>query len=212
MSIGNGLKTFRTGSFNSSVASVGIHGSNILYLRKGSTCIDNRWVHFKDQVISINSLIERFISNKKVFRTLGDIKYVLIALTKNGTVVLRESIEEQVSEGAEIKVFENLSDVVPLVLIKLTHDGVSGLTGAFGMKDLTEKDLEVYKGYGNFTIKGEPGVVGAQGPTGNGGGPGLQGVQGFPGLVGPRGSTGLVGSTGINTPGITGPRGAPGSC
>ncbi len=212
MPIGNGLKIFRTGSFNSSVASSEVHGSNILYLRKGSTCIDNRWVHFKDQTIYINDLIDRFISNKKVFRTLGGIKYVLIALTKNGTVVLRESIDEQVSEAAEIKVFENLSDVVPLALVKLTHDGKSGLTGSYGMKDLTEKDLEVYKGYGNFTTKGEPGIVGAKGPTGYPGAQGIQGEPGYPGLVGPRGSTGLAGPTGINIPGITGPRGVPGSC
>lgn len=206
------LKTFRASSFNSNIANENIHGANVLYLRKGSTCIDNRWVHFKDQIIYVNVLIEDFLANKKVFRTLGDIKYVLIALTKNGTITLRESIEEQVSEEAEIKVFENLSDVVPLVLVKLTHDGTSGLTGAFGMKNLTEKDLEVYKGYGNFTTKGEPGVVGVQGPTGLRGAQGIKGVQGFPGLVGPRGGTGLSGVTGFNTLGITGPRGAPGSC
>jgi Collagen triple helix repeat (20 copies) len=210
--LNNGLKTFKASSFSSSVASVDIHGANILYLRKGSTCIDNRWVHFKDQIINVNILIEKFISNKKVFRIKGDVKYVLIAMTKSGTIVLRESIEEQVSEEAEIKVFENLSDVIPLVLVKLTHDGTSGLTGAYGMKNLTENDLEVYKGYGNFTTKGEPGLLGLQGPTGNHGSKGVQGIQGFPGLIGPRGGTGLIGATGINTPGITGPRGAPGSC
>lgn len=206
------LKTFRTSSFSSSVASADTHGANILYLRKGSTCIDTKWVHFKDQIVDVNNLIENFTLNKKVFRTLGDVKYILIAMTKYGTITLRESIEEQVSEEAEIKVFENLSDVIPLVLVKLTHDGTSGLTGAYGMKNLTEKDLEVYKGYGNFTTKGEPGIVGAQGPTGSQGSRGIQGEQGFPGLVGPRGGTGVAGATGIDTPGITGPRGAPGSC
>ena len=202
-----GLKTYRTESFSSSV-----HGENLLHLRKGSTCIDDTWVHFRDQIIDINSLIEKFVSDKKVFHKLGDLKYILVALNKSGSVTLFESIEDQATEDVEIKVFEDLSNVIPLVLVKLTHDGISGLTGIVGLVNLTEKDLEVYKGYGNFTIKGDPGIPGTQGPTGYQGHTGVQGVQGIPGLVGVRGRPGLMGVTGVSTLGITGPRGNPGGC
>lgn len=204
------VKTTRTGNFTSSVANPDVHGPNILYLRRGSTCIGTKWIHFPDQTVNIDQLVKTYISNNRnLFTQINDIKYILVVLNVTGTVGILQSTDLQVNENAEIKVFEDLSNVAPLVLVKLTQDGTTGLTG---INQLTQNDLEVYNGYGNFTIRGAQGPLGAFGTTGFKGVTGQRGIIGFPGIVGISGDTGTVGSTGLNIVGATGHRGPPGYC
>jgi hypothetical protein len=204
------LSTRRTSEFNVGLSSQKNNKENILILRRGSTIVEDRWIHFSDREIDLNLEVSKFLGSRlNFFRKIGDIKYVLLALSKEGVLTLIPSIGEDINEDAEIRVFENLSRVVPLVLLRLTQDGSGNLSS---FKSLSESDLELYTGFGNFTTKGENGPLGVSGPTGHNGVVGLTGLQGEPGFIGIRGPLGVGGERGVDIRGITGIRGNPGTC
>jgi hypothetical protein len=90
------------------------------------------------------------------------------------------------------------------MLVRLQHDGSEDLTA---MLPVTPADIEIYKGYGNFTPRGLRGATGHVGVTG------YQGVTGWSGVIGVGGETGALGFTGILgcwVQGVTGPKGLPG--
>ena len=71
-----------------------------------------------------------------------------------------------------------------------------------------KNDIEVYEGYGNYTLRGNRGSEGYKGITGKYGETGLFGSLGYQGLTGLIGCTGMVSS---EVQGVTGLKGAEGS-
>jgi len=183
-------------------------GENVVLIKGGSTVVNDQWVYYNDIKINIKDLVDKYVSTtRRLFNNFGDFLYVLIVRDKTGKIEVIPNISFNKKSYGDIKVFPNLSDKAPLILVKLQQDGSSGLTG---MMPITRNDIEVYKGYGNFTLYGPKGSVGDQGDTGFVGITGMQGVQGTEGSGGDRGITGIEG---YSIQGETGIDGLPGlSC
>jgi len=189
-----GLKPKNVKDFNLKMLNRNIHGESTVLIKGGSTVIDDMWVHFKDLRIDVKQTVDKYIrtASRRIFNHFNDVMYVIIVLTKAGTVEVIPSVSFKKKSFGDVKTFPDLSGKLPLILVKLTHDGSSGLTG---IKEITNKDIELYKGYGNFTIRGEAGDTGPIGVTGQ------PGITGFPGITGSQGLTGQRGATGI--PGVS---------
>lgn len=195
---------FATTSKDSSV-----QGDNIVFVTGGSTIIGDSWIQFNDLRIDLKSLINSFISKlaRRIFNVKNGILYVVITINKNNELEVIPSISLNQSIVGNVKVFDSLANKLPLMLVKLTQDGSNDLSSII---PITSDDIEVYKGYGNFTLigpqgetgpvgdTGAPGLIGNQGLTGLNG---YQGVEGHPGVTGPDGSigeTGLLGLDGVS--------------
>jgi hypothetical protein len=184
-----------------------IQGDNIVFVKGGSTIIDDTWVQLNDLKIDLKNLITTFISKqaRRIFNAKNGILYVVITIDKNSTIEVIPSISLNQTALGNVKVFASLENRLPLMLVKLTQDGSNDLSSFL---TITPDDIEVYQGYGNLTLSGPQGKTG---PVGDTGAPGLLGDTGIMGLVGLEGVTGPQGLTGPFGPiGDTGSKGLDG--
>jgi hypothetical protein len=184
-----------------------LRAENTALIKGGSVVVGGRWVPFGDLRFDVRALVSGYMStaSRRVFNNRGDIMYVLVCLDGNGTLQVVPSIALNRKNYGDIKTFPSLSGLLPLMLVKLRHDGSEDLSS---MLPITEQDIQSYKGYGNFTYGG------VRGPTGLPGVTGYQGVTGWSGIDGYMGVTGLRGHTGISgkwVQGVTGPQGSQGA-
>lgn len=182
------------------------HGDNTIFIKGGSVIIEDRWVVLSNMRIDVAQLITKYIqeTSRRVFNNFNDVLYLLIVLNKTKQIELLPSASFNKKSFGEIKIFDNISGKLPLVLVKLQQDGSSDLKS---FKPITMNDIEVYNGYGNYTIRGEKGDDGYKGITG------VYGETGFFGITGYQGPTGISGETGLSSAsiqGATGLRGADG--
>jgi hypothetical protein len=193
--------------FSASLKDTREHGENIVFIKGGSAIVEDKWVVFSNLRIDIAQLINQYVSStsRRIFNNFNDVLYVLIALNKSKQIEVLPSITYNKKSFGEVKVFDNLSGKIPLILVKLQQDGSPNLKA---FKVITKNDIEVYDGYGNFTLQGDKGEEGYIGVTGLSGETGAQGIIGVEGITGVRGHTGLVS---LCVQGITGMRGAEGS-
>lgn len=197
-----GLRTRKVEDFTTITKDTTVYGDNIVFIRGGSVAINDIWVHFSDITLDIKKAIEDYTkSSPRLFNARNSIIYILICMTEEGSVVLVPSISFLQTTSGDIRSFPDLSGKLPLLMVKLVQDGSFGLTG---YNPITRDDMQLYEGYGNFTLKGDLGDTGAKGDTG------ILGITGDIGLTGHRGITGNTGVTGIDgvsVKGLTGPVG-----
>lgn len=199
------LKTRKNEPFTTIIKDASISGDNIVFIKGGSTIISDQWIHFNDLRINVANLIQQWASTAttRIFNKKNGILYVLITLNKNQKLEIVPSISLNKTNTGKVTKFNNLSGKLPLVLVKLEQDGTNDLSS---YKTIKKSMLEIYKGYGNFTLKGESGLTG---PPGNKGVKGLDGAQG---VKGEQGATGLKGYGGIQgEQGVAGDSGVSGS-
>jgi len=176
------------------------HGENIVFIKGGSTVLGDRWVFFPDLKIDVQATVQAYASetSRRIFNNYNDFLYVLLVLNSTGQVEVIPSVSYNKNSFGDVKVFPDLSGKLPLVLVRLTQDGSSDLKA---FKPIQSADIELYQGYGNFTLKGPKGEDGYKGITG------LRGITGLSGLVGNMGVTGQQGATGalgVVIQGVTG--------
>jgi hypothetical protein len=176
------------------------HGENIVFIKGGSTVLGDRWVFFPDLRIDVQATVQAYASetSRRIFNNYNDFLYVLLVLNSTGQVEVIPSVSYNKNSFGDVKVFPDLSGKLPLVLVRLTQDGSSDLKA---FKPIQSADIELYQGYGNFTLKGPKGEDGYKGITG------LRGITGLSGLVGNMGVTGQQGATGalgVVIQGVTG--------
>jgi hypothetical protein len=182
------------------------HGENIVFIKGGSVVLENQWVFFPDLKIDVQATVQAYVSDtsRRIFNNFNDFLYVLLVLNKGSQIEVIPSVSYNKSAFGDIKVFPSLSGKLPLVLVRLTQDGSADLKSFVPIKP---GDMELYQGYGNFTVKGDKGVEGFKGITGVYGLTGFQGLTGVGGITGFQGLTGLPGCV---LQGVTGPAGSAG--
>ena len=202
------LKTRKNQPFASITKDSNIQGDNVVFIKGGSTLIDDVWLQFNDLRIDVQKLINDYISQqaRRIFNVKNGILNVLITLNKNNKLEVIPSISLNQTITGNVKIFSSLSGKLPLILVTLYQDGSDNLSSIL---PITSNDIELCKGYGNFTLRGKQGETGPQGDTGQSGVVGITGVPGFNGLKGFTGLNGYMGYTGII--GYTGPEGSEGS-
>ena len=192
--------------FSASIRDTREHGENIVFIQGGSVVVDNKWLVFSNLRIDVAQLVQQFVqeTSRRIFNNFNDVLYVLIVLNKYKKLEVLPSVSYNKKSFGEVKIFDNLSGKIPLILVKLQQDGSSDLKA---FKVITKNDIEVYKGYGNYTPRGDKGEEGYKGITGMFGETGMTGITGLQGPTGSMGCTGLVSSCVM---GVTGMRGAEG--
>lgn len=201
------LKPKKKSDFGIKIKGALDHGQNVVFIKGGSTLVEDKWVHFKDLRIDIQKEITNYVqsTSRRIFNHFNDVLYALMVLDKTGKLEVIPSISYNKKSFGDIKVFPDLSGKLPLALVRLTQDGSSDLKA---FKTIRKDDIEVYQGYGNFTTRGAKGEEGIKGITG------IQGLTGIGGLQGNQGETGLRGETGLPGSllrGETGPEGSKGA-
>lgn len=193
-----GLTTRKNEPFATVTKSSEIQGDDVVFIKGGSTVIGDKWIQFDDLRIDLSDLIDGWISAKatRVFNKKNGILYVLVTLDQNHLLEVVPSVSLNQTGLGKITTFEDLSGKLPLILVRLEQDGSTNLSS---YKKIVSSMIEVYKGYGNFTLRGASGLTGPIGDTG------YFGLDGIAGAIGDEGSPGLVGY-----PGATGPEGLPG--
>lgn len=193
--------------FSASIKDTQEHGENIVFIQGGSVVVDNKWVFFSNLKLDVYNLVQKYVqsTSRRIFNNYNDILYVLIVLNKLKQIEVLPSITYNKKSFGDVKIFNNLSGKIPLILVKLQQDGSSDLKS---FKVITKNDIEVYRGYGNYTLMGGKGEDGYKGITG------LSGETGIVGLTGSCGITGVQGMTGLSSysvQGITGVQGSEGA-
>lgn len=201
-----GLKKRNTNGFNARYTVTANEEQGILSFKGGFVCIEDKWLYFNDIRINIKECVNSYLktSSRRIFNNYGDKLYVLIVFDKSGKVEVLPSIAYNNNSFGSIKVFQDLSGKIPLAIVLLKHDGSAGLTG---IADIYKNDIEIYRGYGNYTLRGPVGAEGLKGFTGYQGYTGQAGLQGY---SGPTGIMGYTGMTGTSVRGITGAQGSDG--
>lgn len=190
-----GLTTRKNQPFAANLKNQAVEGDNIVFIKGGSTVIKDRWIQFSDLRIDVAALINKWVGAKarRVFNQKNGFLNVLITLNQNQVLEIVPSISLNQTVKGKVTSFEDLSEKLPLVLVRLEQDGSNDLSS---YKPITREMLEIHTGYGNFTLVGATGYTGPIGDTGS------KGIEGVRGLSGITGETGLLGY-----PGITGPSG-----
>lgn len=193
--------------FSVSLKNIVQHGENIVFIKGGAVIIENRWVNISDMRIDVAQLVSKYVleTSRRLFNNFNDIIFILIAIDKYREIKLLPSITYNKKSYGDVKIFSDISGKLPLILVRLQQDGSDNLKSYY---PITKNDIEVYTGYGNFTLKGEKGDEGYKGITGTYGETGVNGFMGFQGITGDQGITGLAG---LAVQGETGYRGADGS-
>lgn len=183
-----------------------LRAENVVSAKGGMVVVGDHWVRYGDIRVNVpRAVVARMTSSsRRVFNNRGDVMYVLVCLDENGTVDVVPSIAMNRRSFGVVKTFPDLSGKLPLMLVRLRHDGSEDLNGIL---PVTAGDIEIYKGYGNFTLRGVRGATGPRGFTGFQGVTGWAGLTGYMGLTGPRGWTGPQGPS---VQGATGPKGPEG--
>jgi len=190
--------------FSASIKDTQEHGENIIFIQGGSVVVDNKWVVLSNLQIDVSQLVQQYVqsTSRRIFNNYNDVLYVLIALNKLKKLEVLPSITYNKKSFGDVKIFDNLSGKVPLILVKLQQDGSSDLKS---FKVITKNDIEVYQGYGNYTLRGNKGEEGYKGITG------IFGETGIVGMTGTYGVTGLMGITGLPSYSVQGITGMPGA-
>jgi hypothetical protein len=190
--------------FSASLKDSREHGENIVFIKGGSVIVDNKWLVISSLRIDVAQLVLQYIlgTSRRIFNNFNDILYVLIVLNKTKQLEVLPSITYNKKSFGDVKVFDNISGKIPLILVKLQQDGSSNLKA---FKVITKSDIEVYNGYGNYTLRGNKGEEGYKGITGMTGETGMVGVTGYQGITGRIGYTGLQS---LSIQGVTGMQGA----
>ena len=196
------IKTRVNQPFSSITKDNVIQGDSIVFIKGGSTIIGETWIQFNDLRIDVQKLINDFISQqaRRVFNVKNGILNVVITLNKSSKLEVIPSISLNQTITGNVKTFSSLSGKLPIILVTLHQDGSNNLSSITPIKS---SDIEICKGYGNFTLRGKQGKTGPQGDTGLEGLvgitgiPGLNGLQGLTGSEGYRGYTGIIGLTGL---------------
>jgi hypothetical protein len=190
--------------FSADLKDTNEHGENLVFIKGGSVIVDNKWVVISSFQVDVAQMIIQYVqgTSRRIFNNYNDILYVLIVLNKIKQLEILPSITYNKKSFGDVKIFDNLSGKVPLILVKLQQDGSSDLKA---FKAITKNDIEVYNGYGNFTLQGNKGEEGYKGITGIYGETGMAGITGYQGITGGAGCTGLVS---LSIQGITGMQGA----
>jgi hypothetical protein len=193
--------------FNLKIKDSREHGENIVFIKGGSVILDDQWVFFPDLRIDLAQTITSYVNStsRRIFNNLNDTLYVLIVFNKIAQIEVIPSVSYNKKSFGEVKVFPDLSGKLPLILVRLIQDGSSNLKA---YKTIQKEDIEVYKGYGNYTTRGAQGDPGEKGITGLQSFTGLQGLDGHIGLTGIQGDTGVSGNVLQGVTGIPGLLGA----
>jgi hypothetical protein len=201
-----GLTLKKQQNFGTNSKDTNVHGENIYFTTGGTTVVNWKWITYPNRKIDLKQVITDYLKSvsRRVFNQKNGILYVLVGFDENKNIVVLPSISYNKTTTGDIKSFENLGGVLPLALVKLQQDGSDGLTGIL---DIRPEDLEVYTGWGNFTIAGSQGHTGPKGGVGYNG---IPGDIGDIGTVGPQGSLGYKGITGIAVAGDAGYQGPSG--
>jgi hypothetical protein len=167
-----------------------LRAENTALVKGGSVVVGERWVQYADLRLDVQQLVADYMASvsRRIFNFRGDTMYVLVCVDGYGAPRIVPSIAMNRKNFGDIKTFPDLSGLLPLMLVRLQHDGSENLSA---MLSITEQDIKIYKGYGNFTPRGARGATGIRGDTG------YQGMTGWPGLVGYGGVTGAQGCTGM---------------
>jgi len=184
-----------------------LRAENTALVKGGSVVVGERWLQYADMRIDVQRAVSDYMSSasRRVFNFRGDEMYVLVCVDGYGTVRVVPSLAMNRRNYGDVRTFPDLSGLLPLMLVRLRHDGSENLSA---MLPVTPQDIKVYKGYGNFTTRGTRGATGYRGDTGT------AGCTGWPGVTGPGGVTGARGCTGMPgfwISGATGPNGLEGS-
>jgi len=200
------FKSKNKNDFSASLKDTREHGENVVFIKGGSVIVENKWVVLNNLRIDIQQLISQYIlsTSRRLFNNYNDILYVLIALNPSKQLEVLPSITYNKKSFGDVKIFENLSGKIPLVLVKLQQDGSTDLKS---FKVITKNDIEVYAGYGNYTLRGDKGEEGYKGITGIYGETGKVGITGLQGLTGIIGYTGMISSVVKGTTGMDGAEG-----
>lgn len=190
--------------FSASLKDPREHGENIVFIQGGSVVVDNKWLVFSNLRIDVAQLVLQYVqeTSRRIFNNFNDILYVLIVLNKDKKLEVLPSISYNKKSFGDVKIFDNISGKVPLILVKLQQDGSQDLKS---FKPITKNDIEIYKGYGNYTPRGDKGEEGYKGITG------MYGETGMMGVTGNMGPTGMMGHTGLASYSIQGVTGMPGA-
>ena len=201
-----GLKTRNTNGFNARYDTPTNEDQGILSFKGGFVCIEDKWLYFNDIRINIQDYVDKYLreTSRRIFNNYGDTLYVLIAFDKHGKIEVLPSLAYNNTSFGSIKVFPDLSGKIPLALVRLRQEGTEGLTG---IASIDKSDIEIYRGYGNYTLRGPVGAEGPKGITGYQGCTGYAGLGGIEGFTGARGYTGIVGTSVRGVTGISGPEG-----
>jgi len=200
------LKSKNQNDFSASLKDTREHGENIVFIKGGSVIVENKWIVLNNLRINVQQLVSQYVlgTSRRLFNNYNDVLYVLIALNPSKQLEVLPSITYNKKSFGDVKIFEDLSGKVPLVLVKLQQDGSTDLKS---FKVITKNDIEVYKGYGNYTLRGDKGEEGYKGITGMYGETGIQGITGLQGITGIMGYTGMISSVVKGTTGMNGAEG-----
>jgi len=203
-----GITSKNNNDFQAKIKDINVHGENIVFVNGGSVAIEDKWVYLTDLRLDVQETIKKFVENnsRRLFNSFNSDTYVLIVRTKTGNVEVLPTLSFNKRSFGDVKSFPDLSGKLPLMLVRLRHDGSAGLTGISTIKS---DDIEIYKGYGNFTLRGSQGATGSQGLQGFGGVTGISGIQGPQGETGYKGETGVAGEVLKGATGIAGEDGLP---
>lgn len=199
-----GLSAKKRDDFTLRTKNVQGHGQNIVFIKGGSTVIADKWVFFPDLRIDVKATVQAYVqsvSSRRVFNNVGDVLYVLVALSVTGAIEVIPSISFNKNSYGDVKVFPDIAEKLPLILVKLTQDGSNNLSA---MDPISDNDIEIYQGYGNFTLEGPQGDTGPAGVTGINGITGAGGMTGSIGVMGSMGSTGIIGQSVMGVTGAAG--------
>jgi len=200
------LKSKNQNDFSASLKDTREHGENIVFIKGGSVIVENKWIVLNNLRINVQQLVSQYVlgTSRRLFNNYNDVLYVLIALNPSKQLEVLPSITYNKKSFGDVKIFEDLSGKVPLVLVKLQQDGSTDLKS---FKVITKNDIEVYKGYGNYTLRGDKGEEGYKDITGMYGETGIQGITGLQGITGIMGYTGMISSVVKGTTGMNGAEG-----
>jgi len=203
-----GITSKNNNDFQAKIKDINVHGENVVFIKGGAVAIEDKWVFLTDLRLDVQETVKKFVENnsRRLFNSFNSDTYVLIVRTKNGDIEVVPTLSFNKKSFGDVKSFPDLSGKLPLMLVRLRQDGSAGLTGISVIKS---DDIEIYKGYGNFTLKGSQGATGFQGIEGFGGVTGMYGITGPQGETGYKGETGVVGEVLMGATGIAGEDGIP---
>jgi len=200
------LVTKQKKDFSLRIKDPNIHGENVVFIRGGSVIIQDKWVFFPDMRIDVQQVVLDYVgeTSRRLFNNYNDIIYVLIVLNKSTQIEVIPNASYKQNSFGDVKIFSSLSGKLPLILVKLTQDGSTDLKS---FNPIQPSDIELYQGYGNYTVMGDKGEEGPKGVTG---GMGYTGIRGVIGRHGASGKMGETGAEGVSLRGITGADGPDG--
>jgi len=200
------LKSKNKSDFGFRMRDSNLRAENTVLAKGGCVVVGDRWVVYNDVRVDVRQLVSDYMASvsRRIFNQRGGVAYFLICLDGYGTPTVSPSTSVNRTNYGKIRTFGNLSGLLPLMLVRLRHDGSEDLNAIL---PVGENDVVPYRGYGNFTTRGAAGATGLPGDIGYQGVTGHSGIKGYPGITGMRGATGMQG---LSLTGVTGTNGIQG--